>query len=402
MSAPCEANLSYERAHNLMRVHARPLDPETIPIAEAAGRVLAEPLSARVDSPRADVAAMDGFAVREDTLTPGLGNLAIAGTTYAGELPGMPLDRHLAWRITTGAPVPANADRVIPFELVEERAECISLAEPLPMGRHIRKRATDFRTGQILLDAGTLLDPARLIVATASDQPFAVVHRRPRLRIVASGDELSPAGEAAARTMGVPDSLTDALLLFARLWGAETDGKAIVGDEAGAIEQATRFAIERADIVVVLGGAASGDRDLSRPALLALGLELDFAGVAMKPGKPVWYGRIGRTHVLGLPGNPAGALIAARLFLAPLLSALGGRGFDAAFAWREAKLEHAVPAGGSKELFLYARQEYSAVRIIDKQSASAQLPLAAANLIARRQANAPALLEGDTITVLDL
>jgi molybdopterin molybdotransferase len=167
---------------------------------------------------------MDGFAVRDDTLTPGIGNLAIAGTTYAGGLPGMPLDRHMAWRITTGAPVPTNADRVIPFELVEERAECISLLEPLPMGRHIRKRATDFSTGQILLDAGTLLDPARLIVATASDQPFAVVHRRPRLRIVASGDELSPAGEAAARTMGVPDSLTDALLLFTRVMGS-TEGR---------------------------------------------------------------------------------------------------------------------------------------------------------------------------------
>lgn len=385
-----------------MRFHAQPLDPETIPIGQAAGRVLAEPLSARIDSPRADVAAMDGFAVLDDTLSPGIGSLEIAGTTYAGGLPATPLGRDSAWRVTTGAPVPVNADRVIPFELVDEGAGRISLVEDLPLGRHIRKRATDFSRGQTLLEAGTVLDPACLIVATASDQPTVVIRRRPMLRIIASGDELSPAGEAAARTMSVPDSLTDALLLFARQWGAETEGKTVVGDEAGPIESAIRFAIEDADVVVVLGGAASGDRDLSRPVSLALGLELEFAGVAMKPGKPVWYGRIGRVHVLGLPGNPAGALIAARLFLASLLAALGGRGFDAALAWCEAKLGHSVPANGTRELFLYARQELSDVHIIEKQSASAQLPLATTNLIARREAYAPALQQGDTITVLDL
>ncbi len=402
MSMPCAATLTLEGAHDLMRLHARPIGSDRLPIADAVGRVLAEPIRARVDSPRADVAAMDGFAVRDDAVTPGIASLEIIGTTYAGGSPGSALDEHSAWRITTGAPVPANADRVIPFELMAEEAGRVALVEAVPVGRHIRKRATDFGSGQVLLTIGTLLDPARMIVAAASDQPLVTVHRRPSLRIVASGDELSPAGEAAARTMGVPDSLTDALLLFSRQWGADTAGKAVVADEAGPIADAIGFAAELSDVVVVLGGAASGERDLSRPASVALGLELAFAGVAMKPGKPVWYGRFGATHVLGLPGNPAGAFIAARLFLAPLLAALGGRGFDAALTWREAKVGHAVPANGARELFLYARQEFSTISIIDKQSASAQLPLAAANLIARRQARAAALLPGDMITVLDL
>lgn len=401
-ASPCAAHVSLDRAHHIMRGLVRPLACETVPIAEAGGRVLARPICARLDSPRADVAAMDGFAVSAASLANGLRVFDIVSATYAGDCAAAPIDPASACRIMTGAPVPPGADRVIPFELTQERGGRLFVDQDLPDRTHIRGRASDFHAGQPLLDAGVLLDPARLIVAAASDRPDAEVHRRPRLTLIASGDELAAPGRAAARAMGVPESLTDALMLFARSWGTEPCGKAVVGDEPRRIEEAIGQAAASADVVVLVGGAARGERDFARPSATARGVRISFAGVAMKPGKPVWYGQLGETHVLGLPGNPAAALVVARLFLAPLLCGLSGRGFDTALAWRDAPAAQALPQGGDRETFFFARQEGGRVEIIERQSASAQLPLARAELIARRGVQAPPLAAGALLHVLDL
>ena len=398
----CPAHVPLEDALALIRTEALPLDLETVPIADAGLRILGETLRARIDAPRGNVAAMDGFAIQDAAARAGRRTFDIAGTTYAGSERGTALEPDSAYRVMTGGLMPPVADRVIPFELVDERDGRIHIDARLPHSLHVRTQGSDFRAGDPLLGRGTLLDPARLLVAMASDQPTVAVHRRPRLRIVASGDELIPAGTARDIEAGVPDSISAALLLFARQWGAESLGAVTVGDDVAAIEDAARRAVADSDILVLAGGASNGDRDLARPALRAAGLQLGFSGVAIKPGKPAWFGRIGRTHVVGLPGNPAAALVVARLFLAPLIHAMGGRGFDTALQWREMPLSRPVPAAGPRETFLFARRDGNGVEVIERQSASTQLPLARAEMIVRRPPQASLLSPGALVPTLDL
>jgi molybdopterin molybdotransferase len=227
------------------------------------------------------------------------------------------------------------------------------------------------------------------------------VYKRPRLRVITSGDELAPAGAAASTDRRIPDSLTLPLQLMAKQWGADTAGAALVSDDAEAIRTAVALACLDTDVLVIAGGASHGDRDLARPAVKMLGLELKFAGVAMKPGKPVWYGRLYGKHVLGLPGNPSAAMTVARLFLAPLLCALSGRGFDTALDWRELQLAAPVVVADAREMFLYARRTGNHADIIPRQTASAQLPLVSADMLVRRPAGGPALPADSLVPVLD-
>jgi molybdopterin molybdotransferase len=402
MAAPCSAQMSLDEAHQLVRGRAQPLEVETVGMDHADERVLAQALHARLDSPRRDVAAMDGFALQDVAIREGRRVFDIVGATYAGDAAGEAIDRNTTYRVMTGANVPGAADRVIPFELVEERDGKIHLAEEISPSRHVRSRANDFRAGEILLEPGTLLDPPRMLVACASDQSTIPVYRRPRVSLIASGDELVTSGTATESPSKIPDSLTRPLLLFAGRWGAATDVSMLLGDDALAIGNAARAALAFSDILILVGGAASGARDLARPALASHGLELVFAGVAIKPGKPVWYGKLGSAHVLGLPGNPAAAMMVARLFLAPLICALGGRGFDAALNWRIAPLKRPLEANGPREMFLFARRDGEEVDIIDRQSASTQRSLAVADMIIRRPSGAAALERGVSVPVLDL
>lgn len=397
----CVSGITLEEAHAILRNQAEPLAGETVAIRDAGFRVLAEPVIARIDSPRGRVAAMDGFAVSDDAVRAGRRVFEVAGVTYAGQPPHRSIGSEAAVRIMTGAFMPQAADRVIPFELTDERDGMMRVTGPMPEAAHVRARGSDFRAGQILLDAGSRLDPGKLLVAAGSDQPVVRVHRRPRLRVITSGDELVPAGEAAPDDTRIPDSLTGPVMLMGEAWGAVPAGGASVADDVEVIGEIARLARSDSDVLVLAGGASQGDRDLARPALEALGLDLIFSGVAIRPGRPAWYGRLGATHVLGLPGNPSAAMAVARLFLAPLLCALEGRGFDAALGWRKLPLAAPVPATGAMETLLYARRQDDCAEIIAPQSASAQRPIAAADMLVRRPADAPALLAGTPVPVLE-
>lgn len=403
-TAPCAGGMGLEEAQAILRSQAEPLGTERVPLGNAGFRVLAEPLFARIDSPRETVAAMDGFAVSESAVQAGCLTFTLAGASYpGGEAPALN-DQTTAVRVTTGAPVPAGKQRVIPFELVEETSSAIRLAGPLPRQPHIRLKASGFEMGRPVLPQGTLLGPAKLLVAAASDNGDVLVHRRPRVRVVTNGSELVAAGLAAETGNRVPDSLSLPLLFMARQWGAEAVGGMLCPDFAGAIRKATLAAIEDCDVLVIAGGASNGERDLARPVLHSLGLVPLFAGVSIKPGKPVWYGRVGGVHVLGLPGNPAAAMTIARLFLAPLLSVLSGRPFHAALDWRERPLGAAVEAADpSRDMALFGhRSADGGIAILPRQSASAQLPLADAEYLVLRPAGSPALPIGAPVPVLDL
>ena len=397
-AAACAATLTFDAAQAILAAQAHVLGVERVPLAKAGRRVLAEPVRARIDAPRHDTAAMDGFAVRECDLE--MQRFRIVGASYPAQpWPGV-LGPGEAVRIMTGAAMPEQGSRVLVREIVETAGEWAERTAAPGEKRHVRARASDIAAGDIVLSAGRMLDPRALLVAAAADAGMVQAYRRPRVRIIASGDELVAPGAAAATRERLPDSLSQALLLMVRQWGGIPMDATLASDDPGAIRSAAEAALGNCDILVMTGGASRGDRDFAKLGLVPLGLELAFATVAIKPGKPVWYGRIGGCHVLGLPGSPTAALTVARLFLVPLLTALGGRGFAAGLRWTRAPLLAPAPDAGPRESFLCAEASDDGVRIIERQSASAQLMLATANALVRRAAEAPALETGARIDVL--
>jgi len=376
---PCGASLRFDAAQAILGALAQPLGTERVPLAKAGRRVLAEPICAAIDIPSRDLAAMDGFAVREADLATGLRRLAVIGAAYPGAPFSGAVGQGEAARIMTGAPMPAGADRVLMRELVTAADSTVTLDSPVPAKPHVRTRGSDTAAGTVVLPAGRLLDPRALVVAAAADAASLTVWRTPRVRVIATGDELVPAGEAQA-SGGVPDSLSEAVLLMARQWGAKPIGAVQVRDDPALLTAAAEAALADSDVLVLCGGASRGDRDFAKAALVPLGLELVFADVAIKPGKPVWLGRVGTKLVLGLPGNPTAAMTVARLFLAPLLTALGGRGVGPALRWERAPLLEDVTAG-DREAFLCAERLDQGVRVLARQSASAQCMLALADTL---------------------
>ncbi|MGK6319157.1 molybdopterin molybdotransferase MoeA [Sphingomonas sp. DT-204] len=395
----CAATLGFDAAQAILAAHAAPLGIETVPLARAGRRVLAAPVHARIDAPRHDAAAMDGYAVREADLARHP-HLRVAGASYPARPWQGTLGEGETVRIMTGAAMPAGADRVLMREHVTAADGWIALADTPSPRPHVRRRGSDIAAGVPVLPAGRMLDPRALVAAAAADVAEVSVWRRPRVHVIANGDELVPSGRAAATACHLPDSLTEALLLLARQWGGVPVGAALVPDDPVRLRVAAEAALADAEVLVMAGGASRGDRDFAKAALAPLGLELAFRDIAIKPGKPVWYARIGDRHVLGLPGNPTAAMTVARLFLAPLLTALGGRGFAAGLGWRELPLIAVAPETGNRESFLCAQRDEAGVRVIERQSASGQLMLAVADLLVRRPAHAPALDAGAPVDVL--
>ncbi|MDO7842892.1 molybdopterin molybdotransferase MoeA [Sphingomonas immobilis] len=398
----CHAALDFDAALALMEKTATPIGIERIPLAVAAGRVLAEPVVAMYEAPPVDVSAMDGYAVCAPDSPGAAGTLQVVGQSF----PGNPCDRAVgtgqAVRIFTGAPMPAGADRVVVQEDVARHDDTIVCAALPHVGRHVRCRGSDFAAGDILLSAGRLLDPRAMVAAAAAGVGHVVVARRPRVTIIASGDELSAPGTTTNLVHNIPDSVSLAVGAMASAWGGDIVSMAIVPDRPEAIRQRLGEAIAVSDVVVIVGGASTGDRDFSRDVAWSLGISQTFAKVAMKPGKPVWHGHSSGGHVLGLPGNPTAALTTARLFLAPLLCLLTGRAMRDALRWRTAPLR--APAQNNddaRETFLCGDWDGESVRLIERQSASAQARLAEANVIVRSAASAPAAPEGAPVTILD-
>ena len=388
--------ISFDEAVRLVGETALPIGRESVPIAKAAGRVLAAPVVAMVDSPPADCSAMDGYAVR-DADAPG--TLRIIGESFAGRGYDGALEPGTCVRIFTGAPVPAGAERVVIQEVVAREGNLAVIAEPPGKARHIRARGSDFRAGETLLQAGRGLDPRALVAAAGADLAEVEVWRQPQVLILGTGDELAPPGEARSRPGAIPESVSFGVVALAEQYGGQSLGTQRLADDLAKMERAAAEALEQADLVVVTGGASVGEKDFAKAMFKPHGLELIFSKVAIKPGKPVWLGRAAGKLAMGLPGNPTSAMVTARLLLAPLVAGLGGNGD--ALEWRKVRLAAPLPLCGDRETFHRARCDSGQAVPVANADSSAQKALAEANLLLRSRPNDPAREPGEEIEALD-
>jgi molybdopterin molybdotransferase len=393
--------ISFDEAIELVRSVAMPLGTETVSTSDAAGRVLAAPVIAQIDSPRSDVSAMDGYAVRDEDLDRFPAVLQVIGGSYAGRGWEGSVTPGACVRIFTGAPVPQGADRVVIQENVRSSGNAAIVERHPGCARHIRRRRSDFIEGEELLPVGRVLDPRAIVAAAGADIAQLELYRRPRLHILSTGDELAEPGTARKRADAVPESVSFGVAALGRQWGAEHVGTRRLRDDLPRMEEVARAAIEDADLVVVTGGASVGEKDFAKTMFEPVGLELVFSKVSIKPGKPVWFGRIGRRFVMGLPGNPSSALVTARLFLTPLLAGLTGRRIDDALGWRTVPLGSSLDPCGERETFHRARLIDGASEILSFQDSSAQKALAEADLLVRQRSGSPALDAGAAVEVVD-
>lgn len=379
---------------------------EILKLFDANGRVLAEDLAARLTQPPFDGSAMDGYAVRHaDIVTVG-SFLTVAGTSAAGGGFDGHVEAGQAVRIFTGAPLPEGADTVIIQEDVErlEDGRIKTLFAP-EKGRHIRPRGQDFREGTVTLRQGERLDPGRLTLAAGMNQPGLTVYTRPKVAILATGDELVRPGETPGPSQIIASSLYG-VAAIGRENGADIIDLGIAGDRAEMITKAVRTAqTAGADVLVTLGGASVGDLDLVRPALLSLGMELDFWKIAMRPGKPLMVGRLDGMTVLGLPGNPVSTLVCAYLFLEPLLRHLAR--LAPANRKAEAVLQSALPANDKRQDYVRAQLSWHvngqlSASPFERQDSSMMQVFAAADGLIIRPPGAPAALVGERVDILML
>ena len=392
--------ISFDEALELVRSVAKPLGRETIAVAEAAGRVLAKPVVAQINSPRSDVSAMDGYAVRSEDLESLPAVLEISGESFAGARWTGRLEPGACVRIFTGAPVPAGANRVVIQENVRRDGGLAIIEEAPGTALHIRKQGSDFSAGEELLAAGRLLNPQAIVAAVSADLDKLEVYRRPLLMILSTGDELAEPGTARAKVDAIPESVSFGLAALACQWGATCMSRMRLGDDLPSMQSAAASAIDLADLIVVTGGASVGEKDFAKAMFEPLGLNLIFSKVSIKPGKPVWLGHAREKLVVGLPGNPTSALVTARLLLVPLLAGMTGQPVQRALAWRTAPLAEPLGACGPRETFHRARWRDGTAELLSFQDSSAQKALAEADLLVRQHANTPGVTAGDLVEVL--
>lgn len=299
------------------------LGSETVPLARAHGRVLAKPLVATHSQPPFDASAMDGYAVRAAEVAPGR-PLKLAGTSQAGaRFVGM-MEHGQCVRIFTGAPMPIGADAVIVQEEASAKGNQISFEKVPKPGQSVRKQGFDFLRGAELLPGGVGLTPAMLNLAASANRPELLVTKRPRIAVIATGDELVPPGTALGPDQIIASN-TYGLVPLLSPYAEEIIDLGIVKDDKALIEAALLRAFDAGvDMLVTTGGASVGERDYVQEVLRDLGVELDFWKLRMRPGKPLMFGTRGKTLVFGLPGNPVSALVTATIIIKPALRAMVG------------------------------------------------------------------------------
>jgi molybdopterin molybdotransferase len=376
--------LSFDEArHRLLSGVAR-LSAERVPLAEAARRVLAQDLVARDPLPAFDHSAMDGYALDAGGLegSPPW-RLVVAGESSAGADPP-PMAPGTACRIFTGARMPARADAVVMQEDVRREGSIVCIDVRPGKGQHVRRRGEDLAAGALALASGSRLSPGGLALAAMLDCPELLVTRRPRVTILCTGNELRSPGDRASDA-SIPESNSAPLAALARQAGALVRTAAIARDDRDQVTDAIAAALEGTDVLLTVGGVSVGDHDVVRPALEQAGVVLDFWKVAIKPGKPLTVGATSSARVLGLPGNPASALVTFAMFGAPLLRALQG---DARPHALRLPVQLAAPRKRSPERleFVRASLEVEAgvlwARVHDNQSSGAATNLASSDGLA--------------------
>ena len=392
--------ISFDEAIAIIASAARPLGSERLPTREASSRVLAAPVIAAIDSPRANVSAMDGYAVRNDDLGGYPVSLKVVGESFPGTGWSGRIQAGQCVRIFTGAPLPAGSDRIVMQERVRRDGDVAVIDTDPGRATWVRPRAGDFGTGDEVVASGRPLDPAALIAVAGADVAEVEVYASPRVALLANGDELAEPGKARLASLAVPDSASLGVAALAGGWGAEVISRQRLPDDVQRMEAAAKDAAAAADLVVVIGGASVGDRDFAKAMFAPIGLLFD--RISIRPGKPAWFGRASGKLVLGLPGNPTSALVTARLLLAPILSALQGRPARMALDWQPAKLARPLPACDARETFHRATLAAGEATPLGFQESHAQKALAEAHILIRQDASSPALPAGAEVPVLRL
>lgn len=379
----------------------KPLPAETVTLGGGLNRVLAHPLKAKRDQPPFDASAMDGYAVRAADVANAPAVLTRIGMSAAGHGFRGRVRPGTACRIFTGAPMPAGADTVVIQENTVSGSEAVEIVRaPLP-GANVRMQGLDFRRGETLLRPGTALSARDLGLAAAMNCDAIRVRRKPRIAILATGDELVRPG-IPPKPDQIVSSNTTALAALVHTFGGEPVDLGIARDSLAATTRAVKKATG-ADILLTTGGASVGEHDYVNDALRAAGVKVGFWKIAMRPGKPFMYGRKGRLHVMGLPGNPVSALVCARLFLKPLIDALLGRQpkpdivpamLNAALRANDDRQDHiratlAADDRGQRVATPFARQDSSMLRTFRE-----------ADCLIVRPAHAPAAEKGDFVPVI--
>jgi molybdopterin molybdotransferase len=380
-----------------------PLESERVKLEQARGRVLAEDIAAHLTQPPFDASAMDGYAVRAADVAVLPATLRLIGEALAGRGFDGEVKQGEAVRIFTGAPVPKGADTVAIQENTEVAPGVVTVNDAAPR-RHIRPRGQDFTKGEVLLRAGTRLSPRELMLAAAMNHAELPVRRKPKVAILATGDEVVPPGTALDRDQ-IVSSVPAGLAALIEAQGGEPMSLGIAQDSAESIVTLASTG-SAADILVTVGGASVGERDLVSAALRSEGMELDFWNIAMRPGKPLLYGRLGNQRVLGVPGNPVAALICGLVFLVPMLHRLLGLR-EGARGPHEAVLGQALEANGPREHYMRAASTWRPngerlVTPLAAQDSALMADFARADCLIVRPPDAPALAAGERVTIIQL
>ena len=381
-----------------------PVPSETVALAVAAGRVLAEDVRARLTQPPVAVSAMDGFAVRAQDVTAAPATLTVIGEAPAGAAFAGSVGPGDAVRIFTGGPVPDGADAIVIQENATVDGDEVTVGVAAPSGRYVRPAGLDFHSGEVGLTAGRVLTARDIGLAAAMNVPWLCVRRRPRIALLATGDEIvRPGDPVAANHIVSSNALALAALVAAN--GAEGMDLGIARDDRGALQAAASQA-EGADLLITMGGASVGEHDLIRSALGETGLAIDFWRIAMRPGKPLMFGHFRGTAMMGLPGNPVSSLVCGLVFVIPALRALLG------LAPEDPRVVAAVLGCDLAEND--QREDYVRAALLsdgtgpptatpyEKQDSSMLSILAKAQCLVVRPPRAPAARAGEPVTIIPL
>jgi molybdopterin molybdotransferase len=394
-------------AEALRRVlaQARPLPAATVLLDDALGCVLTDDLIALRTQPPAAVSAMDGYAVRAADVAQAPVTLTVIGEVAAGHPFDGAVSAGQAARIFTGGVMPAGSDTVVIQELAKRDGDTVSFDEPTAKGRNVRNQGIDFSKDQVLLSKGRRLTDRDLMLAAAMNYPALSVHRRPKVAVLGTGDELVPPG-SEPKPGEIVYSNGFALRALMRSEGAEAIDLGVARDRVEDIAAAVRRARDSgADILVTSGGASVGEHDLVQQALAAEGLDLSFWRVALRPGRPMMHGKVGAMQVLGLPGNPVSSYVCAFLFLVPLLRTLIGRQ-DIEPLPETARLGRDMPENDERADYLRATLQPGPdgpiATPLPSQDSSLMAPLAKADCLLIREPHAPFAPAGSHCVILKL
>ena len=395
--------ISVDEARSKILSSFKPLPPEDVSLDKALGRVLAQDVIARRTQPPFAVSAMDGYAIRSNDLDKIPKSLKQVGKVAAGDSFDGVVRRNQTVRIFTGAPLPKGTDTIIIQENTEATPEQITVKADAVPGQYVRKMGLDFTEGEMGLHSGTLLSARDVSLAAAMNYPWLSVHRRPRIAILATGDEIVRPGDPIKKNQIVSSNAL-ALQAFVEVCGGTAINLGISPDQTRVLREMTSGA-RGADLLVTTGGISVGEHDLVRKALKTKSLEIDFWRVAMRPGKPVMFGKLGAVPILGLPGNPVSSMVCALVFLLPVMRRLLGLAEQHNTNLQGAFLTSPLPANDKREDYLRATIEYKEdgtvwARPFKRQDSSMLSLLAKAQCLIIRAPHAPRAEPGQTVQVM--